>query len=146
MFLLQNALYAANIYTPYGKGSEITIICGTDTTMNDCEAMQIYDDYTTKVSLYSHSVYGFLSATVTPQSNITRSTNPNDTLYINYRAPVILYCSTSDRGFQSFQYYGTDHGNWTIESHGSYGFLGATLYADHSFITTEHYYIKGTLQ
>eukprot|EP01084_Bolivina_argentea_P010802 20139_1 len=129
------------LYAPYGVGSELTIICGTDSTNYDCYDGRIYNDYSTKTSLYSHSIYGFEYTEVSQQLAIIKNNNPSDPLYINYRASVILYCSTGDRGFQNFKYLTRDHGNFTVEGHGKWAFLRSTLRADHTFITNEEYYI-----
>eukprot|EP01084_Bolivina_argentea_P167011 289930_1 len=133
----------ATIYSPYGEGSELSITCTTSTTYT-CANMQIYDDYSTTVNLYGYVSSAFTNTIV--RNMFTDNTNYNITKSLsvnkNYRASVNIY--SEDVSFQSFIYYGTDHGNWTIESRiGTQSqFLNAIIFADHSFVTDDSYTIS----
>eukprot|EP01084_Bolivina_argentea_P074338 134866_1 len=140
-------LYSSTIYGTYGENSELNIMCGSPTVHGDylCANMIIYDDYSTNVNLRSYSYYGFHSTEVrTNISDIIPTINKNG-IDPTYRGTVRLWTSSFYYGaFYLFKYYGTDHGNWFIESQVQNGFYESVIYADHSFITNESYSINVT--
>eukprot|EP01084_Bolivina_argentea_P010755 20038_1 len=136
------AFQYVELYSPYGINSLLQINCDSPSQTYNCGYGTWYDDYSTTVELYGNGYYSFYSSTISQQPGIIKSINSNDSLYVNYRAPVTLYVAAIDEGaFQYFTYNTVDHGNWTLESHAGYAFFAAIIHAEHSFITDEHYRI-----
>eukprot|EP01084_Bolivina_argentea_P167010 289929_1 len=132
------ALQYSKIYTSYGDNSELSMLCGNDGTPDYiCSNIEIYDHFSTNINLQSHCYRCFY------QTEIRR--NPKIAEIINYRGYVNIYASAiKSNQFEEFIYYGTDHGNWTIESRiGTQSqFLNAIIFADHSFVTDDSYTIS----
>eukprot|EP01083_Nonionella_stella_P184412 669373_1 len=129
----------STLYAPVGEGSLLSMHCSGDSS---CRGMRIYEDWTTEVHIVAESIddngYGFVAAGSVIRNifddsplNISR----NDTNYIglnsSYRAPVFL--TNSDRAvptaFSSFQYFGHNHGDWTLHGTGLYAFSNAYIEA-----------------
>eukprot|EP01084_Bolivina_argentea_P293295 504407_1 len=136
----------ATIYSPYGENSELNINCGSESIHGEylCASMKIYDDYSTNVNLRSYSTYGFRATEVRTNLTVIITEINRNGIDPIIRGSVKLWSSQYDGGFYLFKYWGTNHGNWFIESEGVNGFYESVIYADHSFITNESYTINVT--
>ena len=119
---------ASRIYGPVGKGSLLSLKC-------HCHSIEIYEDWTTEVIIHPmrQEQGAFNGATIknifdNSTLNITR--NNYDGFNTAYRAPVFLdNCEFAPRFFQNAEWYGHNHGHWTIYSLGYKSFINTVIYA-----------------
>ena len=93
--------------------------------------MEIYEDYSTTVTLVGDEYRAFYSTVVKNIFNASGlGITKESSIPTKYRGDVRLI-GRQRAAFHSLEYYGTNHGNWYLESDETYGFYNAKIYADH---------------
>eukprot|EP01083_Nonionella_stella_P190626 705927_1 len=121
------AFEGSTIYAPVGEGSLLSMDCSGG---SGCKNAKIYEDWTTEVhidSRFSQPCNSIKIRNIFDDSpwplhvNVSR----NDSNYIGlnsaYRAPVfltsmILPATGGSQSFLNFQYFGHNHGDWTLHA------------------------------
>eukprot|EP01083_Nonionella_stella_P289821 986250_1 len=118
------------VFGPVGEGSLLSIKCAGD-CCNVCRSLQIYDDWTTQVHFEATDKAFYTQIrNIFDDSPLNISRNDGNYIGLNsaYRASVFL-SGFYTQSFDGLQYFGHNHGDWTLYGAGDQSFSGALIEA-----------------
>eukprot|EP01083_Nonionella_stella_P155068 500424_1 len=125
----RRAFEGGTIFAPVGESSLLSIECLAGG--NTCRSMRIYDDWTTEVHIEARDRADRTQIrNIFDDSPLNISRNDGNYIGLNsaYRASVFL-SGFYTQSFDGLQYFGHNHGDWTLYGAGDQSFSGALIEA-----------------